>query len=77
MCEVYVRIVCCAFRKIPSGTFPPVFFFFFFLDPPPTFELPPGRSFSEKNVHPLAGGSKRILRQSGSSMVLTHSRSTV
>ena len=58
-----MRIVCYAFQKIPSGTFPPGVSFFFFLKiPPPTFELPPGRSFSEKNIHPPAGVSQRILR---------------
>ena len=47
MCEACVRIVCCAFRKIPSEMFPPEELFFF--NP-------------EKKKHPPAGGFQRISR---------------
>ena len=46
-----VRCVCCAFRKIPPGTFPPVFFLRF----PPTVIV-----FHKKNISTRGGKSEDI-----------------
>ena len=57
MCEDCVL----CFSEDNPGDFSPRGVFLFVLKiPPPTFELPPGRLFSEKNIHPTAGGSQRI-----------------
>ena len=37
---VRVRCVCCAFRKIPPGTYSPGYYFNFLQDPPPPLSYP-------------------------------------
>ena len=63
-----MRIVCCAFRKIPSGTFPPVFFFVKI--PPVPLSYPRGDCFTKKTYIPprgvLRGYHRSIVRSTWS-----------
>ena len=52
-----VRCVCCAFRKIPPGTFFPGVFFIHFLRCPPYLWVTPGAIVFRKKKHPPAGDS--------------------
>ena len=57
MCEVCVSIVCCAFRKIPSGTFTSggIYFLFLKISPPYLLSYPRGDCYPKKTYIPPRG----------------------